>query len=949
MAHGAVGEPRGVIAAPTSSTPPAQQSVHHTGSDAAPGDVHARGAVGRPDATARVGARPVLATARLQLTPSFGFERAAEVVPMLAAAGVSHVYLSPVLRAAPGSRHGYDVIDPHHLDLERGGEAAFQRLVDTAHAHGLGVLLDVVPNHLAGDPHGPAWSDVLRHGRASRFASWFDLAWASGNDAMRDRILLPILGTDLDEAIAAGDVRLMRCGADVVLRVDGQQLPLSIESLAEITSGVAAAAADGVRSASCDRYLALAADLQACADRGDLAAGHRTGCRLGSLVCDDPAIAQELDGLLASMSSDAAVLTWILDRQHYELAHWRDGTRRLDRRRFFDVAELVGVRQEDPEVFAATHARVLGMVHSAAVDGLRIDHPDGLTDPTGYLGRLRAEIGDTWLVVEKILSEGEELPASWPVDGTVGYEHGALLDRLLVLPDGEAALTDVVSRHAPEADGVATDDLDAVIQQGKRDALRMLFQPELGRLTALAAEVCGLEEDVARVALTEMVVACPVYRTYVRRGAAPATADAEVLDHLAADATTLLRCDPTAVAAVAAVAAVRAVFDHTDRSDVAEVFVARFQQLTSAVTAKGVEDTACYRIPRLVSLCEVGADPRRWSVSVDEWHAARARELVHHPLGLVATSTHDSKRSLDARCRIAALSEMPDRWADTADAVIARLDALLGLDGRDQLFELLLLQLVAAVHPAGTDRLVPAAVKAAREAKHRTTWHDPDEAYEQTLERTVHALVTDPACRAALAPLLAELVPAGRCNSLAAHLLVFAGPGVPDLYQGSFGWRTTLADPDNRDDPDPAAEQRLLAEAAHRGPEVWRSSTRAGLAADDRGLAKAYLLKTCLQLRRRFPTAVGEGASYTPLDATGAGADHVVAHVAGDAAGDRFAVVATRAATTLDQGGGWRNTELVLPPGAWTDVLRADRRIHTGAVALADLVGELPGALLVRS
>lgn len=920
-------------------------------------------------------ARPVLATVRLQLTPGWGFTDAARAVPLLAGLGVSHLYLSPVLRAAPGSRHGYDVIDPHHLDLERGGEHAFAELIRTARAHGLGVLLDVVPNHLAGDPRGPAWADVLRHGRSSGFAHWFDLGWASGNEHVRDRILLAMLGHTLDEAIERGDVRLVRSGAEIALRVYDHLLPLSTASIAEITSAVAESflpPADGARdgqvrvssggpdvsevpersevpaargSGARARYASLAADLRACAAHHDVHGGHRIGCLLGSIAGDDPAIAGELDELLSAMSADAGTLGWVLEQQHYELAHWREGTRRLDRRRFFDVAELVGVRQEDPEVFAATHARVLGLLHHGDVDGLRIDHPDGLSDPTGYLARLRAEIGDAWLLVEKILSEGEELPVEWPVDGTVGYEHGALLDRLLVAPEAEQALTDVVTRHAPEADGVPTDDLDRVIEQGKRDALAMLFEPELRRLGALAVRACDLADTSARVALVEMVVACPVYRTYVRPGATPNSVDAQVLDQLTADALAAVRGDDDAAAAVSAI---RAVFDRAERTSAQESLVVRFQQLTSAVTAKGVEDTAFYRIPRLVSLCEVGADPRHWSVTPDEWHAARARALAHHPLGMMATSTHDSKRSLDARCRLAVLSEVPELWAATIDRVTARLDTLLHeAEGpRDRLLELLLVQLVVAAHPAGADRLVPAALKAAREAKHHTSWHDQHEAHERVVERIVHLLLDDPVCRAALDDLLAVVVPAGRVNSLAATLLVVAGPGVPDLYQGSLGWRCTLADPDNRDDLDLAAEERLAAEARHLGPSTW---TARAIADDERGVAKAHLVHTCLQLRHVHAGAVTEGAVYTPLPVTGDAAPHAVAHVAGDHTGDRFVVVATRLSVTLSRDGGWRDTEVVLPPGTWTDVLRGDRRVHTGAVRLDDLVGDRPGALLVHT
>lgn len=905
-----------------------------------------------------------LATCRIQLTPEFGFAAAEAVVPHLAEMGITHVYLSPVLRAVPGSRHGYDVIDPHHIDLDRGGEHAFAHLLDTIRAHGMGVLLDVVPNHLAGDPRGPAWADVLRHGRQSGFARWFDLAWASGNGRVRDRILLPVLGSELDDAVSTGDVRLGRCAGEVVLHVYEQQLPLSNESVAEITSAVASsvshegdAPAGDLRGGAHvrERYAALATELRSSVDgrpggsTTTLQVQHdqRLAAMLASLADTERTIGDELDALLTAMSRDVATMRWVLDQQHYELAHWREGTRRLDRRRFFDVAELVGVRQEDPEVFDATHARLVALVRRGAVDGLRIDHPDGLADPTGYLVRLREEIGDAWLLVEKILAEGEEVSSSWPVDGTVGYEHGAVLDRLFVDPDGEGPLTELVRRHVPEADGVPTDDLDAVIDRAERDALAMLFRPELSRLVALGGLVCAdtpncTPSDVRR-AIEEMLVAFPVYRSYVRPGEEADVIDAEVLDDCAAQAGASLR-EAGERATATMVDRLRAVFDHADRSAAEESFVLRFQQLCSAVTAKGIEDTAFYRIPRLITLNEVGADPRHWSVAPDEFHAHRALAARRQPMGLMATSTHDSKRSADARFRLAALSEVPDEMAAAVDAVLARFDEVLDpATPRDRLLELLIVQLVIAVHPASAERLVPVAHKAVREAKRLTTWHDQDEAYEAGVARIVELLTTDAACVAALRPVLDLVVPAGRRTSLAAALLTWAGPGVPDLYQAWPGWQLALADPDNRDDIDPAALGRLLAAAGARGASVWSPDA---IDADDDGLAKVHVVRACLQVRHAHARAV-TGDAIEGLAADGPAAAHVVASVAVDGGVPHVVTVTSRLHVRLAREGGWRGTTLTLPPGRWVDALRPGSTPLEGLVLLDDLLGGLPGALLV--
>ncbi len=913
-----------------------------------------------------------LATYRIQLTPTFGFDAATDLLDHLVEVGVSHVYLSPVLQAVPGSRHGYDVIDPHLVDLERGGEHAFRRLVTTAHERGLGVLLDIVPNHLAADPRSPAWADVLRHGRSSGMARWFDLAWGHGTTEVPDRLLLPVLGDELDVAVGNGDVRLGRTGHDLVLRVYEQSLPLCDESVAEIVDAVASALDAAMPAAPVDavdapggtvrrRYATLAHGFQQRmmdpARVGATADDHRVVCVLGDLADRSAEIADEIDALLAAMSGDPGTLDWVLERQHYRLAHWREARTRLDRRRFFDVADLVGVRQEDPEVFAATHGRTLSMVAAGLIDGVRVDHPDGLADPTGYLERLRQEIGDRWLVVEKILASDESLPASWPVDGTTGYEQAAALDRLFVVPAAEASMTALAAAAWTAADGAGAagsleGPLENIVLTAEHDALAQLFETELRRLTGLGVLVAeqldggndrSPNESAVRRAVAALTIGCPVYRTYVRPARPADDRDRRVLDEMFARAEAMLDGDRDGVTALRSY---RSVFDRATRTQAEESFVVRLQQLTAAVTAKGVEDTAFYRLPRLVSLCEVGADPLAWSIDVDDFHARRRRAAEVSPLGMVATSTHDSKRSADARARLTALTELPERWVEASSSVNARLDDLLGPDRRDPVLDLQLLQLVLAAHPAEVDRLAPVAVKAAREAKRRTSWLRPAEPYEADVEETIRLLVTDPDCRRVLDPLLDDLVVRGRWVSLSSLLLALAGPGVPDLYQGSLGWRTTLADPDNRADPDVAAERDLLRRATSAGGGSW---TAAAIATDDLGVAKAHLVRTALRVRRTNPSSFAPGSTYTPLAVAGRGAAHAVGHTMSPAGGGpTIAVVAARWSTALRDAGGWGDTLVDLPDGDWRDALSDRRTTHRGRTALAALVSDRPGVLLER-
>ena len=955
--------------------------------------------------TPALGRRPPIATYRLQLTADAGFVAAHDVLDHLVRLGVSHVYLSPVLQAVPGSPHGYDAIDPHHLDVDRGGEQAFAALVARSHELGLQVLLDVVPNHLASDPRNGAWADVLRHGRSSRFASWFDLSWGCGTVAIPDRLLLPILGRRLDDAIRAGDVAAVRHAGELQLRVYDQHLPLSDASVAELFVAVAAtfAGTGGPGASAVERRFAELAAASAAAGAGAAGDGHRLVCVLDAVIDDHPDIAARVDELLVSVSADPTTLAWVIDRQHYELAHWEEISRRLDRRRFFDVADLVGVRQEDPEVFAATHARVLSMCRRGEVDGLRIDHPDGLADPGDYLSRLRSEIGDRWLVVEKILALDEQLPSSWPVDGTTGYERAAVIDRLFVDPEGEVPLTDLVRRMAPD-DSV---DPDVVMEQGKRDVLRLLFAPELRALTGLAARLIGqgsaadrtdpwdrpdrpdgqrvaaatgradeCDDPEVRSLVTELVVASPVYRTYVQRGRAAAPADRTVLDAIWRRADAEIAAGRHGVHITdSGVSAgldgggcrsveLRDVFDRADRSETEEAFVVRFQQLTAAITAKGVEDTAFYRLPRLAALCEVGADPARWSVDPHAFHGHQARWHSRWPTGMVAMSTHDSKRSADARARLLVLSETPRRWAEAVTRVSARLDDVLGREHRDRLLDLLLIQFAIALHPVSADRLAAAAIKAAREAKRATSWLHPDARHERQVDATARLLADDDECAAALSRLLDVVVPAGRTNAVAMAILACLAGGVPDLYQGSLGWQLALADPDNRAPVDHDDQRRLLADATAHGPRLWRATATPG---DERGVTKAHVLRTCLAVRSEFGDAMCGAAR--PVEAIGAGAEHVVAWSLGPPlpvlrwSGEAHAapaavepgvpsvvVVVGRLFTSLARHGGWRDTRVELPTGVWHDrLLGDDAEERSGTVGLDVLLGNRAGALLVRS
>jgi (1->4)-alpha-D-glucan 1-alpha-D-glucosylmutase len=782
------------------------------------------------------------ATYRLQLRRSFGFRAAAAVVPYLAELGVSHVYCSPVLAAAPGSAHGYDVVDHTRLSAELGGEEGWAALAGACRTYGLGIVLDIVPNHMAmpvpESLNAVLW-DVLRHGRDADHAPWFDIDW----DSQGGKLLVPVLGDAFDACL------------------ERRELTVDVEA--------------GVLRYF-DHVFPLAPGTESFAD--DVAALHA--------------------------------------RQHYRLAHWRVAHEELNYRRFFDVTSLLGVRVERPEVFAATHVRILDLVRAGDVDGLRVDHPDGLADPAGYLDRLAEASGRVWTVVEKILEPGETLPSGWECDGTTGYDALAALTGVLTDPAGEKPLTEAYDAFTAE---VA--DFGSVVTAAKRQVVGRLFGAEVHRLvrelrhprlgTAVPASV---GDDDLEAAIGELLVCFDVYRAYPGDEASAQRIDAAVARARAH--TPHLGPALTALAPLL----------HR-RVEAAEPFAVRFEQTTGPVMAKGVEDTAFYRYLRLAALNEVGGEPGHVGMSEDDWHAHCDRLAGGWPLSMTTLSTHDTKRSEDVRARLLVLAEIPAEWS----AAVARWRAAAEPDPPDANTEYLFWQSLAGAHPISAERLKAYLAKATREAKRHTSWTDPDDGYEQRLATYVDGVLADEKLMSDVDGWVrSRLLDAGASNSLAQKLLQLTMPGVPDVYQGQELPDFSLVDPDNRRPVDYADRRRRLA-----GLEA------AQMAAGDLDTADRKLLVTtrALRLRRERPDSFAGG--YTPTAATGPAAGHVVAYTRGD----DVVVVVTRTPVGLHRNGGWRGATLLLPDGGWRDVL-------TGRPATPDvatLLSELPVALLVRA
>ncbi|HEV2757421.1 MAG TPA: malto-oligosyltrehalose synthase [Actinomycetota bacterium] len=817
--------------------------------------------------------RPVGATYRVQLNPHFTFDDAAAAVPYLARLGITHLYCSPYLQAAAGSTHGYDVTDHSRVNEELGGAAAHERMCAALEESGMGHLLDIVPNHMAiSDPSNAWWWDVLKHGPQSRFASYFDIDWDPPEETLHRNILVPILGDHYGRVLEAGHLRLAEEERGVVLRYYDHVLPVAPGTVPEGRS-------------------------------------------------------------LDEVNADHDALHDVLERQHYRVAFWRAGDRELNYRRFFDVKTLAALRIEDERVFEDTHALALSMIAAGRLDGLRIDHIDGLRDPAAYLARLRERAAEAYIVVEKILEAGEDLPESWPVEGTTGYDFLNVVNGLFVDAAAEKALSDVYAEFTHE-----TADLAETVRAKKLFIMRDVLASDVERLTALFVDVTegqrryrDYTRHELREAIRETIAAFPVYRTYLdTRTRQPSPADVthvqEAVEEAAARRPDL---DPELFEFLCNLLLMRV----DPPTPAVDAFVLRFQQTTGPVMAKGVEDTVFYNFNRLVSLNEVGADLGCFGITPEAFHDHAARAQERWPLAMLATSTHDTKRSEDVRARIDLLSEIPARWADAVTRWRDLNDRHRAGGVPDRNAEYLLYQTIVGAWPIDADRAVAYMEKASKEAKAHTSWVDPAADYDEGLAAFVRAILADRDFLKELDEFVGPLVGPGRMNSLSQTAIKLTFPGVPDVYQGSELWDLSLVDPDNRRPVDYEARTRLLDEAAAMGAAD-------ALRRMDEGLPKLLLTQRVLALRRQLPAAFGRGSSYDALWATGPRAAHVVAF----ARGGKVLTVAPRLPLTLE--GEWRDTYLALPEGEWTDVITGSS--FSADVPLEELLAGFPVVVAVE-
>jgi (1->4)-alpha-D-glucan 1-alpha-D-glucosylmutase len=782
------------------------------------------------------------ATYRLQLRNGFTFADAAKVVRYLAKLGISHVYLSPIFRSAPGSTHGYDTVDFNTIEPELGGSKGFDALVAELDRFGLKALIDFVPNHMAAHPDNPWWRDVLEWGERSRYANHFDIDWSA------PKLLVPILGGQYGDVLAAGELRidLDPDRGEFIVRYFDNALPLSPTTYSAVLGSVK------------DEELQKLAKLPRCclpAECEDLKAELK---RLFSSRRDP------IEQWLRQLNGQVSEIHSLLELQPWRLAYWRTAREMLTYRRFFEISDLIGVRVERPEVFADVHRTILALIQSGKIDGLRIDHIDGLADPKGYLDQLRratAAKPDLYLVVEKILGEGEDTRADWPIDGTTGYEFIRDVSTLFIADD-LSRLTQGYSEFTSASHDYAAESLAV-----KRRTLSFNLAAELRGLAAMATAIANANvatrdfgPETLRAAIVEVAAHFATYRTYVNReGATPD--DLKAIQSVAQRAKSGREIeDPAAIDFVISLISGRPLSPSL-KAD-AEAFAVKFQQTTGPLMAKAVEDTEFYRFNRLIALNEVGGEPEHPRRGIESFHRAMTRRQSLAPRALSATATHDTKRGEDARVRLYGLSKVQEEWCLAAE----RWRRLLGearAAGLDGEAEWLFFQTLAGVWPMDgnlsvglVERIEQFMIKAAREAKLHTSWTNPSSEYEDRITAFVRrALVSGNPFLEDFTRTIAPLANAGAAASLVQTVLKVFAPGVPDIYQGTELWDFSLVDPDNRRAVNFEMRQRLLelcTEERCYDEGDWRN-----------GRIKLDVLRRSLALRQNLNLV---SASYEPLD-----------------------------------------------------------------------------------
>lgn len=812
------------------------------------------------------------ATYRLQFNEHFRLSDALTLVPYLHGLGISHIYASPLFKAVPHSAHGYDVCDTTQINPEIGTEADLEKLVNMLHQNKMGLVLDIVPNHMGiASPENSWWWDVLTNGPKSKFADYFDIDWESPENDLRGKVLIPVLGGPYQTLLNKGEFQLRLENGKFLLGYNEHRFPVAPKTVSKLPT--------------------------------------------------------DEEGL-KKLNSDFAALNALIQKQNYLLEFHAQGDAKLNYRRFFAVSSLAAIRVEDEKVFNVTHALTRKSIERGWLDGLRVDHPDGLRVPQKYLERLRAIAPDAWIVVEKILEPEESLPVSWPVQGTTGYDFLNQVNGLFVEPSAEKYLTEFYAQFTGE-----TTDYMTLIRQKKRDVLKNLFVTELNRLTNLLAKVAArrakgrnFSREHLHDALGEIMVSFPVYRSYVSEGCGASDADIATIK-VAID----LACEARKDLAPEIFAFINALLLTPQLSDTARDFIARFQQLTGPVMAKGVEDTAFYCFNRFTSVNEVGGDPGKFAVGIEAFHKFLQQQQNGWPHSQLTTSTHDTKRAEDVRARLNLISEIPETWAQTIGRWSKMNECHRQKKLPDRNAEYLFYQTLVGAWPLSEERAQFYMEKSAHESKQHTTWTDRNESYEIALKNFVSETLRDPQFTTDLEHFIQTLGHAAAVNSLAQTLIKTTAPGIPDVYQGCELWDWSTVDPDNRRPVDFELRQSLAKEMESLSAEViWQRRVE--------GLPKLWLIQKALKLRERFSDF--SDLNYEPIFASGPKAENIVAF----SRGGKVITIVPRFWLKLNNN--WQDTSVKLADGNWRNEFSGENL--TGEIRVESLFRKFPVALLAR-
>jgi (1->4)-alpha-D-glucan 1-alpha-D-glucosylmutase len=807
------------------------------------------------------------ATYRLQFNEHFRLADALVLVPYFHELGISHLYASPLFKAGPHSSHGYDVCDFNQLNPEIGTEDDLEKLIAALRECHMGLVLDIVPNHMGiGTPENRWWRDVLKNGLASRFAQYFDIEWDPPDPGLRGKVLLPVLGDRCELILKRGELRIQKENGEAVLCYFENEFPIAPDSIPKNFS----------------------------AER---------------------------------VNSDHHALNDLIQKQNYSLAFWGDGDSKLNYRRFFAVSTLAGVRIEDEAVFNGVHSLLKRWLGKQWLDGLRVDHPDGLRDPGTYVKRLRSLAPDLWTVVEKILQPGEEMPDDWPVEGTVGYDFLNQLNGLFIQNKNKKALADFYSDFTGEPV-----DASRMVREKKRLVLETLFVTEVRRLVDLLVEIAlrrpahqDFSSDHLREALIEFVACFPIYRTYVRPE--DEFVDENDLLYINRAVASAKQARPDLPPSLFEFFGdlLRLLFHGKAEYE----FVARFQQLTGPAMAKGVEDTIFYCLNYFLSVNEVGGDPGKFGVSIDEFHEFCRKLQIDGGHSMLSSSTHDTKRSEDVRARLNVLSEMPQEWRDAVLRWRKINERHRKNHFPDRNIEYVLYQTLVGAWPISLERLLAYMDKASCEAKQHTDWNHRNSQYDEALKNFVTNILGDGDFIADLETFVASLTEVTQINSLAQTLIKFTAPGVPDIYQGNEIWDFSLVDPDNRRPVDFERRKLLLTEAKELSAvDAWKRRNE--------GLPKLWLVQKTLAFRARHEELFN--GSYEPIFPRGNNTDHIIAFVRG---GGVMTLV-----PRFTQSRAGELPQLLLPPGRWRNEFTGESFI--GEIHVDELLARFPVALLVR-